>query len=41
MCKEAEGAKKARIKIEEEIVKRKQKLEEALQSSRKTPIKSE
>ena len=41
MCVEAEGAKKARVKIEDEIVKRKEKLNEVLQSSRKTPVKSE
>jgi hypothetical protein len=40
MCGEAEGAKKAKIKIQEELVKRKEKLSEAQGQSTKTPIRS-
>ena len=41
MCGEAEGAKRARIKIEEELKKRKEKLSESINGSSKTPIRSE
>ena len=37
MCGEADGAKKAKVKIQEELVRRKEKLSKVLEESGKKP----